>query len=97
LSIGPARGRRAGRLGCSKRKRLCAARLRLWEHVFVPELRYTVTEYDPERPWVMLTQTRGLVVDLDAQDFPAWAARAWPAPRYRTELEPGTLEPWPDR
>lgn len=27
--------------------------------MFVPELRYTVTEYDPQRPWVMVTQTRG--------------------------------------
>ena len=63
------------------------------EHVFVPELRYTVTEYDPHRPWVMVSRTRGLVVALDAEDFPAWAARAWPAPRYTTEIEPGALRP----
>jgi len=64
------------------------------EPVFVPELRYTVTEYDPQRPWMMVSRTRGLVVTLDAEAFPAWAARAWPAPRYTTELEPGALRPW---
>jgi hypothetical protein len=65
--------------------------------VFVSELRYTVTEYDAQRPWVVLAQTRGLVVDLDTEDFAAWAARAWPAPRYKADLEPGALKPWPEQ
>jgi hypothetical protein len=81
----------------SGRKRQCTDDLRRCEHVFVPELRYSVTECDPQRPWVMVTRTRGLVVDIDADDFPAWAASAWPAPRYKTELEPGALRPWQEQ
>jgi hypothetical protein len=79
--------------GLTRQRRRLLVRT-ICEHVFVPELRYTVTEYDPQRPWVMVSRTRGLAVDLDAEDFPAWAARAWPATRYTTEIEPGALRPW---
>jgi hypothetical protein len=57
--------------------------------VFVPEFRYTVAEYDPRQPWLLVGEIRRLTVQLeDAEAFTAWAARRWPAPRYKAEREP---------
>jgi hypothetical protein len=65
--------------------------------VFVRELRYTVTEYDPDQPWLLVGEIRRLAVHLeDAETFSAWAARTWPAPRFKAELEPEALRPWQD-
>jgi hypothetical protein len=62
--------------------------------VFVPEYEYTLVEYDPERPW-LVASTQTLTVALqDAQAFPAWASRQWPAPRYKAELRHRELRPW---
>ncbi|MGP0051823.1 MAG: hypothetical protein ACLPZR_23690 [Solirubrobacteraceae bacterium] len=63
--------------------------------MFVHEHHYNVTEFDPQRPWVVVGETRRLCVELeDGQDFNLWAAKEWPAPRFRAELEPGELPPW---
>jgi hypothetical protein len=65
--------------------------------VFVPEVRYTVAEYDPHQPWLLVGEIRRLTVQLeDTETFSAWAAHTWPAPRYKAELEPETLRPWQD-
>jgi hypothetical protein len=61
----------------------------------MPVYRYTVTEYDPNKPWVVVGMIPGLIVELpDEQDFPVWAASQWPAPRYEPRLEPEPLHPW---
>lgn len=62
--------------------------------VRMPEYRYTVAEYDPARPWVLVGALRQLTVELDeGEDFAAWAARAWPRPRYQVHRLP-ELGPW---
>jgi hypothetical protein len=56
--------------------------------------RYTVAEYEPRRPWVVVGPLRELTVNLDdGEDFRAWAAQAWPRPRYQVDLLP-ELGPW---
>jgi hypothetical protein len=65
------------------------------EHMFVPAIHYSVTEYDPARPWVVVGQHRRLTIDLEeGEDFVVWAAEHWPAPRYRVEPET-ELPAWP--
>jgi hypothetical protein len=60
----------------------------------MPAYRYTVAEYDPRRPWVVLGPLRHFTVELeDGDDFAAWAAQAWPRPRYQVDLLP-ELGPW---
>lgn len=60
----------------------------------IPVYTYTVAEYDSERPWVVVGPLRQMTVELDdSEDFLAWAARAWPRPRYQAVLVPG-LPPW---
>jgi hypothetical protein len=62
----------------------------------VREYRYTVAEYDPQRPWVLVGEIRQLAIQLDDQEnFTVWAAQAWPPPRYKAELAPDELRPWP--
>ena len=59
------------------------------------EFRYTFAEYDPRQPWLLVGEIRRLTVRLeDTETFSAWAARTWPAPRYKAELEPEALRPW---
>jgi hypothetical protein len=65
------------------------------EHTFVGRVHYTLAEYDPDRPWVLVGEIRHLMVELDDNDtFSTWAARAWPPPRYKAETSPDELGPW---
>ena len=57
------------------------------------EHRFTLTEYDPDRPWVVRSQGRHFIELPDDQDFAAWASERWPDQRFMVELEPN-LEPW---
>lgn len=60
----------------------------------MPEYRYTVAEYEPARPWVLIGALREHSVELDdGEEFAVWAARAWPRPRYQVDLLP-ELGPW---
>ena len=60
----------------------------------MPEYRYTVAEYEPARPWVLVGALREHSVELDdGEEFAAWAAQAWPRPRYQVDLLP-ELGPW---
>lgn len=60
----------------------------------MPTFRYTVVEHDPDRPWIIVGDTRHLTVDLeDASDFPGGVTRHWPRDRFTTELEAGQEEP----
>ena len=99
---------RAGSGGCrvGVRQRVGACRrlggavagaAQVCERVFVREFRYTVTEYDRNHPWLLVGEIRRLTVELeDTESFSAWAARTWPPPRYKAELEPEALGPWHD-
>lgn len=61
------------------------------------EYRYSVPEYDPERPWIVPGSSRGQVTLSDDASFYELAQEHWPAPRWRIELDPWQLAPkWPD-
>jgi hypothetical protein len=61
----------------------------------VPERRYVLTEYDPQKPWIVVGPPRHLTVDLGPDEsFSAWAAQQWPSPEFRAELAPDELRPW---
>ena len=62
-------------------------------YVRMREHRFTLTEYDPDRPWVVRATGRHVIELPDDQDFGAWAAERWPDQRFKVELEP-KLEPW---
>jgi len=60
----------------------------------LPEFKYTVTEHDPEKPWLVRGRRHGTVKLEDDASFFEWAAEGWPAPRWSVELDPGRLAPW---
>lgn len=55
----------------------------------MPLFSYVVTEYDSERPWIVLNREQRTIELDDATSFTAWAHENWPAPRYAAELDPG--------
>ena len=59
----------------------------------MPEYAYTVAEYEAARPWVLVGALRDRVELDEGEDFTAWAARAWPRPRYEVALLT-ELGPW---
>lgn len=65
-------------------------------YVRMVEYRYSVTEYDPERPWIVHGSSRGQVTLADDDSFYEWAHEHWPAPRWSVQLDPWQLAPkWP--
>jgi hypothetical protein len=54
----------------------------------VPTFSYTVTEYDPKKPWLAISTSRRQVELDDAHSFVHWAHERWPAPRYTVQLDP---------
>jgi hypothetical protein len=58
------------------------------------EYRYTVTEHDPEKPWLVRGISHGTATLEDDASFFEWAAEHWPAPRWSVELDPYQLAPW---
>jgi hypothetical protein len=64
--------------------------------MFVPLFSFTVTEHDPERPWIVLGSERQTVTLDDGVDFFEWSSERWPRPRWTVELDPWQLSPpWP--
>jgi hypothetical protein len=57
----------------------------------VSEYRFTLTEHDPERPWIVHSSERRTITLEDGQDFFAWAREHWPKPRWTVELDPWQL------
>ena len=58
----------------------------------MPTYSYTVAEYDPVKPWIVLGPVRRMTVELEAgEDFFQWAAQAWPKARYEVTLDPWQL------
>ena len=62
----------------------------------MPAYSFTLTEHDPERPWIVVVQEHQTVT-LDAGiNFYEWAAERWPSPRWTVLLDPWQLAPeWP--
>lgn len=50
--------------------------------MFVREYSYTVTEHDPERPWIVQGQGRRTVQLEDGLEFFEWARHEWPRQRF---------------
>jgi hypothetical protein len=60
----------------------------------MPDFSYRVTEFDPERPWIVVGTSHGQVTLAYEASFFAWAHENWPAPRWSVELDPYELAPW---
>jgi hypothetical protein len=59
----------------------------------VPEYGFTLTEYDPTRPWIVRgNEHRTITLDDDASFF-EWAQELWPAPQWTVDLDPWQLAP----
>jgi hypothetical protein len=57
----------------------------------MPEFTYTLTEHDPDRPWIVVGSEHYLVT-LDAnENFFLWVRERWPEPRWSVELDPWQL------
>jgi hypothetical protein len=60
------------------------------------EYRYTVTEHDVNRPWIVLGTSHGTVTLDEGASFFEWAGEHRPAPRWSVELDPWQLtRKWP--
>ena len=63
------------------------------EHVFVPEYRYTLTEHDLAKPWLIRGSEQRTIALEDGVSFFDWAHEHWPAPRWTVELAPWQIGP----
>ncbi len=59
----------------------------------MPSFAFTVTEHDPDRPWIVRSQDHCTVTLDDNVKFFEWAAEQFPAPRWTVELDPFQLGP----
>jgi hypothetical protein len=57
------------------------------------EYRFTITEHDADRPWMVLGSEQRTVKLPDGRDFFAWAHEQWPAPRWSIEVDPWQMTP----
>lgn len=62
-------------------------------YVRVREYGFAITEYDPERPWAVLSSEHRTIKLPDGLDFYAWAHGQWSAPHWSVELDPWQLSP----
>jgi hypothetical protein len=67
----------------------------LCEHTFVPIYPYLLTEHDEAKPWLITRQEHRTIELDDDVNFFAWANETWPPPRWRADLTPRPLTPWP--
>lgn len=59
--------------------------------VRVREYRYTVSEHDLEKPWLVIGREHRAVRLGDDASFFEWAHQTWPEPRYTVQLDPWQL------
>ena len=59
--------------------------------MFVCEYRFTVTEHDPDRPWIVLGVEQQTVELDESADFYSWAHEQWAASRFTVQLDPWQL------
>jgi hypothetical protein len=55
------------------------------------EYGYSVTEHDPERPWIVHGTEHHTITLENGVNFFTWAQKHWPAPRFSVELDPWQL------
>lgn len=60
--------------------------------MFVRKFAYTITEHDPERPWIIRGREHRMVELTDGVEFFAWVAEQWPRERFTVEVDPWQLE-----
>jgi hypothetical protein len=48
---------------------------------------FTLTEYDRDQPWIVVSTGRDSVELSDGEDFYQWARERWPPPRYAVKLD----------
>jgi hypothetical protein len=64
--------------------------------MFVPEYRFTATEHDTERPWIVVSTERRTIELPDGTDFITWSRDRWPPSPRTVHLDPWQLTPkWP--
>jgi hypothetical protein len=57
---------------------------------------FTLVEYDPQRPWIVLSSEHRTIKLPDGLSFFEWAHEQWPAPRWTVEPDPWQLgSAWP--
>jgi hypothetical protein len=63
----------------------------------MPEYGFTLSEHDPERPWIVRSIAQETVALPDGTDFGEWAREHYPAPRFSVQQDPWQLgrELWP--
>jgi hypothetical protein len=61
--------------------------------MFVREYGFTITEHDPDRPWMVLSSEHRTIKLPDGMDFFGWAREQWPAPRWSVQVDPWELSP----
>jgi hypothetical protein len=59
----------------------------------MPKFSFTTTEFDRERPWIMLRRERRTVELDDGVDCYGWARVRWPEPCWRVDLDPWEQSP----
>jgi hypothetical protein len=52
---------------------------------------FTITEHDPELPWIVVASQHRAVTLEDGASFFKWAGENWPRPRWTVELDPYQL------
>jgi hypothetical protein len=52
------------------------------------EYRFTITEHDPERPWMVLSSEHRTIKLPDGRDFFAWAHDQWPGATLERSARP---------
>jgi hypothetical protein len=57
------------------------------------EYGFTITEHDPDRPWMVLSSEHRTIKLPDGMDFLTWAREQWPAPRWSVQVDPWELSP----
>jgi len=57
------------------------------------EFGFTITEHDPDRPWMVLSSEHRTIKLPDGMDFLTWAREQWPAPRWSVQADPWELSP----
>jgi hypothetical protein len=55
---------------------------------------FTITEYDPSKPWIVVATSRDSIELGDDQHFYNWANERWPRPKFGVKLDTPPLKPW---
>jgi hypothetical protein len=59
--------------------------------MFVPGWSYTLTERNPDWPWLVIGSEYRTITLADDQNFSDWAPEHWPEPRRSVQLGPWQL------